>query len=115
MDENDLLAQILDLWVLEHQALQRILDAPGASTAAPSLRRKIEHRAAMPLPNSAACFIDANFSYVESCKKDSHGGEGEGHEGVVCKRRRRQSAIEDKYFVGQMSFNVSTKQSDFVE
>ena len=113
MDENDILAQILDLGVLEHQALQRMLDAPSASTC--SLRRKIEPRAAMPLPNSAACFIDANFTYVESCKKDSHGGEGEGHEGVVCKRRRRQSAIEDKYFVGQISFNEPTKQSDFVE
>jgi len=89
---------------------------PAHPLAAPSLRRKIEPRAAMTLPNSAACFIDANFSYVESCKKNSHGGEGgEGHEGVVCKRRRRQSAIEDKYFVGQMSFNEPTKQSDFVE
>ena len=41
---------------------------PAHPPAAPSLRRKIELRAAMPLANSAACLIDANFSYVESRK-----------------------------------------------
>ena len=63
MDENDLLPQIHDLGVLEHQALQRIFDGPGTSTR--STQSTQENRA----PRSAACFIDANFSYVESRKK----------------------------------------------